>query len=145
MWLKGDTVSPTLLESYFECPYEGFITRALKLSEQREGSVAQADAGIFVHSVLERTAKEFNQIGSEEALEECVRATAEALFLEPRFLPLLDTDEGRYARERLLSECLAATRAAWIQVSRSKFRVAETEGSIRTVSYTHLTLPTIGG
>ncbi len=131
LWLKGDTVSPTLLESYFECPYEGFITRALKLSEQREGSVAQADAGIFVHSVLERTAKEFNQIGSEEALEECVRATAEALFSEPRFLPLLDTDEGRYARERLLSECLAATRAAWIQVSRSKFRVAETEGSIR--------------
>lgn len=130
LWLKSETVSPTLLESYFECPYEGFMTRALGLKEQREGSVAQADAGIFVHAVLERTAKRFNEIKEEGELEECVRSVAETLLSEPRFLPLLDTGEGRYARGRLLSECLAAARAAWKQLVNSKFRVTNTEKNI---------------
>lgn len=130
LWLKSESVSPTLLESYFECPYEGFMTRALKLTERREGSVAQADAGIFVHAVLERTAKSFNEIKTVEELEEQVRAVAEGLLSEPRFLPLLDTREGRYARERLLNECLAATRAAWRQLVNSKFRVTNTETNI---------------
>lgn len=130
LWLNGATVSPTLLESYFECPYEGFVTRALKLSEQREGSVAQSDAGIFVHAVLESAAVRFNEIGTEAELETCVRAIAEQLLSEPRFLPLLDTPEGRYARERLLKECLVATRAAWKQIFSSRFRVTDTERNI---------------
>ncbi|MDE6412073.1 MAG: PD-(D/E)XK nuclease family protein [Clostridia bacterium] len=130
LWLKSESVSPTLLESYFECPYEGFMTRALKLTERREGSLAQADAGIFVHAVLERTAKSFNDIKTVEELEEKVRAVAEGLLSEPRFLPLLDTREGQYARERLLSECLVATRAAWRQLVNSKFRVTNTEKNI---------------
>lgn len=130
LWLKGESVSPTLLESYFECPYGGFVKRALKITEQREGSVAQADAGIFVHSVLERTAKSFNGIGSEGELEESVRAAAEELLKEPRFLPLNDTGEGRYARERLIGECLSATRAAWKQLSASSFRVRDTETDV---------------
>lgn len=130
LWLKNETVSPTLLEKYFECPYGGFMARALKLSEQREGSVAQADAGMFVHAVLERTAKRFNGIGSVGELEETVAATAEEILSEPRFLPLIDTGEGRYARDRLLSECLSAAHAAWRQVANSKFRVTEAEKNI---------------
>ena len=130
LWLKSEHVSPTLLESYFECPYEGFMTRALKLTERKEGSVAQADAGIFVHSVLERTAKSFNEIKNTEGLEEKVKSVAEGLLSEPRFLPLLDTNEGKYARERLLSECFVATRAAWKQLINSKFRVSDTEKSV---------------
>lgn len=130
LWLKSERVSPTLLESYFECPYEGFMTRALKLTERREGSVAQADAGIFVHVVLERTAKSFNEIKNAAELEEKVKAVAEGLLSEPRFLPLLDTKEGAYARERLLNECLVATRAAWRQLVNSEFRVSGTEKTI---------------
>lgn len=130
LWFKGESVSPTLLESYFECPYEGFVTRALKFSEQREGTVAQADAGIFVHAVLERAAIGFNEIKSEEELEQRVRLIAEQLLSEPRFLPLLDTKEGRYAKERLLKECLTATRAAWRQLVNSSFLVKNTEQNI---------------
>ena len=130
LWLRGERVSPTLLEGYFECPYEGFMKRALRLSEQREGSVAQADAGIFVHAVLENTAKEFNTITDDAMLEGQVRAVAEKLLSEPRFLPLLDTDEGRYARERLMDECLSAAKAAWRQLAGSSFRVIQAENNI---------------
>lgn len=131
LWLRGESVSPTLLESYFECPYAGFMTRAVKLGEQREGAVVQSDAGIFVHAVLERTAKNFNTIQAETELEDAVRAVTEELLKEPRFLPLGDTSEGKYVRGRLFDECLAATRAAWKQIARSKFRVSETEQNIR--------------
>ena len=131
LWLRRETVSPTLLENYFECPYEGFMKRALKLTEQREGAVMQADAGIFVHAVLESTAKEFNAIKDEGTLKERVQSVAEALLNEPRFLPLLDTDEGRYARGRLMDECFTAVHAAWQQLLGSKFRVADTEQGIK--------------
>lgn len=130
LWLRGESVSPTLLESYFECPYAGFMTRVLKLNERREGAVVQADAGIFVHAVLERTAKRFNAIKEESELESAVRAVAEELLKEPRFLPLCDTPEGKYVRGRLLDECLVATRAAWKQLVNSKFRVSDTERSV---------------
>lgn len=130
LWLKGESVSPTLLEKYFECPYEGFATRALKITSQREGAMAQEDLGNFVHTVLERTAKRFNEIQSGEELEKIVRAIAEELLSEPRFRPLLDTSEGLYAKERILDECLLSTRAAWEQLKKSAFRVIDTERKI---------------
>ena len=130
LWMRHDRVSPTLLESYFDCPYEGFMKRALRLVEQREGSTSQADAGTFVHSVLENSAKEFNEIKDEKTLETRVREISEKLLSEPRFLPLLDTDEGRYARGRLVDECLTAVTAAWQQLKGSKFRVTQAEEGV---------------
>ncbi|MDE6273903.1 MAG: PD-(D/E)XK nuclease family protein, partial [Clostridiales bacterium] len=130
MWLRGDSVSPTLLESYFKCPYEGFMTRVLKLNEQREGALAQTDAGIFVHAVLERTAKRFNDIKAEAELENAVKEVAEGLLSEPRFAPLGDTNEGQYVRDRLLGECVTATKAAWKQLINSNFVVYEREKQV---------------
>ena len=126
LWMRRDDVSPTLLESYFECPYAGFVQRGLALTEQREG-VTKADAGTFVHAVLESVAKEFNTIKDPAKLQERVRSVSEALLDEPRFLPLLDTNEGLYVRERLMRECLSAAEAAWKQVNLSSFQVTAPE------------------
>ena len=44
LYFAGET-SPTLLESYFACPYAGFMKYVLRLSEREEGALPARDAG----------------------------------------------------------------------------------------------------
>ena len=126
LWLRGD-VSPTLLESYFACPYAGFVMRGLRLREREERAVQETDAGTFVHAVLEHTAQKFNEITSEEECREIAKAEGERLIASPRFLALADTDSGRYTAERLVEEGVAVSAAAYLQLVNSSFRVKTTE------------------
>ena len=130
LWLREGRIAPTTLESYFECPYHGFGMRGLRLKERREGSVRAADSGTFVHTVLERTAKEFNGIADEEQLLQCARREAETLLTEPRYRAVADTKAGEYAGERLIAESCAVADAAWKQLIASRFRVRTTEEGV---------------
>ncbi len=129
-WAAEKGVSPTLLEKYFECPYAGFVGRALALKEREERTVLDTDTGSFIHAVLEACAKSFDAISSEEELLSLARSTGEALLKSPRYFSLLDTDAGRYTAERFLSEAEEVTKAAFRTVSQSEFRVQRTEGKI---------------
>ncbi len=123
-------ISPTLLESYFSCPYAGFAVRGLKLREREERTVLDTDAGTFVHAVLERTARQFNRIGSEDELRAVAEGTGEELLRSPRFQSLADTRAGAYTGERLVREGAAVSLAAYLQLKHSAFQVAETEGRL---------------
>ena len=129
LWFSYD-VSPTLLEDYFFCPYKSFVDRGLKMRSREEGAVPAADAGSFVHAVLESVAGEFNRLTSEEECRAVTRERATALLTTPKYAPLADTAEGRYAGGRLVSECEEASAAAYRQLAQSGFRVRETEGKI---------------
>lgn len=126
----SSAVSPTLLEGYFDCPYKGFLMRGLRLKEREERSVQSADAGTFVHGVLEETAKKFNAFKDEEECRVYARRAGESLLASPRFSSLTDTQSGKYAGDRLIGEGVAAATAAYRQLAGSAFRVRETEGRI---------------
>ena len=126
LWFRGD-VSPTLLESYFACPYAGFVTRGLRLREREERTVQETDAGTFVHAVLEHTAQKFNEISSEEECRKIAKEEGERLLSLPKFSALADTDSGRYTAERLVEEGVAVSAAAYLQLANSSFRVKTTE------------------
>ena len=135
LWMGHEEISPTLLEKYFSCPYEGFMQRALRLSEQREGATSEADAGDFVHNVLAKTAKELNnEFESEDELIKRVRDVAAELLKDPRYLPLCDTKEGQYMQGKLIGLSIKAAIAAWPQVSKSGFRVVDVEKPVSIAS-----------
>ncbi len=121
-------ISPSLLESYFECPYAGFA-RVLRLRERQERPILDTDAGTFVHAVLERTAKGFNNFAGEEECRSAARAIGEEL-LGAGFAALSDTAAGKYTGARLLEEAVTVAVAAYRQLAGSAFRVAETEGTV---------------
>ncbi|MBR7186335.1 MAG: PD-(D/E)XK nuclease family protein [Clostridia bacterium] len=132
LWFRRD-ISPTLLEDYFSCPYKSFAMRALRTQEREERSVIGSnDAGLFVHTVLERTAKNFNDCESEEACKAAAQITAEALLKEARFAAIVDTDAGKYTGARLIEEAVSVTAVAYRQLRGSAYRVraAETEISL---------------
>lgn len=128
--LGKEPFSPTILEKYFECPYAGFVARVLKLREREERTLLDADAGNFVHAVLETCAKKFNEFESEKECRAFARAVATELLSSSQYLALSDTKEGELAAERLLSEGEEVAAAAFQSVAQSSFRVCETEGKI---------------
>lgn len=122
----GD-VSPTLLESYFSCPYAGFMKNVLRLQEREEASQIARDAGDFVHAVLSALAPRFNEIGSEQACRDAAMEEGRKLLASARYGAFSDSDAGKYAMERLLSESTAVALAAFRSIRHSAFRVRESK------------------
>ncbi len=123
-------ISPSLLETYFGCPYKSFVSFALRLREREERTALDTDTGSFVHTVLEKTAPFFNEIESEEVCRELAERTAEELLTSPRYAFLADTGAGAYTGRRLVKECGAVTAACYKQVRYSAFSVSGTERDI---------------
>ncbi len=131
-------ISPTLLEDYFACPYKAFAMRALRMREREERTpLDAADAGTFVHAVLEKVAANFNEITSVEACREAASALARELLSSPRFSALGETKAGAYTAERLVKEAETVTAAAYLQLIRSNYRV---DGAEQIVEYKDLKL-----
>ena len=130
LYFAGGSVSPTLLERYFACPYAGFAARGLRLREREERSVMDTDAGTFIHAVLERVARGLNDVGSEEECRALARKAAEELLSEPRFSSVADTGAGTYTAERLKEEGAAVSAAMYRQLALSSFRVRSLEEEI---------------
>ncbi len=124
-------ISPTLLEKYFECPYAGFMERALRLKDREERRVVEADAGSFVHEVLAAVAASFNEVKSEEECRTLAGQKAKELLSSPRYSAFGDTGEGEYTGEWLVKECSEVTAAAYRQLADSLFRVEGAERDVR--------------
>ena len=129
LYFRGN-VSPTLLETYFECPYKGFASRGLKLKEREERTVMATDTGTFMHAVLEATAKAFPTLRSEEECRALAKETGEELLRTPRFSGLSDTGAGAYTGERLVKEGEEVALAAFRQLAGSRFSVLQTEAKV---------------
>ncbi len=129
LYFAGE-VSPTLLESYFACPYAGFLKNVLRLKEREERPVLARDTGDFVHEVLDRLAPQFNDLPSEAACRAAAEAEARELLSTPRYAAFADTKSGLYAADRLCAECAAVAAAAYRQLRGSAFRVRKGEGRI---------------
>ena len=128
----GKEISPTLLESYFACPYKSFAERGLRLAEREERTALDAaDAGTFVHAVLESAARRFHEFPDEEACGACAEEIARKLLETTRFSSIPDTAAGDYAAGRLVEEAVAVTKASYRQLVGSKYRVRALEEEIR--------------
>ncbi len=123
----GRGFSPTLFEDYFDCPYSSFMRHALALHVREERSVEAADAGNFVHTVLERVARQFNTLQEEAECVALARAEGEALLGEPAWRSLSDTAAGSYTGKRLVEEGVAVSLASFRQIKNSLYRVKDTE------------------
>ncbi len=128
--LFGGQISPSLLESYFACPYSCFAAYGLRLREREERNTPDADTGNFIHSVLERVAHRFNGYTDEEESGAAAESVARELLATPRYAFLADTGAGAYTGERLVKECGSVARACFRQVYYSDFRVGEQEREI---------------
>lgn len=133
LFFPRGTVSPTLLEAYFECPYKNFLSRGLKLEEKIEGGMKNTDTGNFVHTVLESLAEKIKDgaIGGYEECDKTSREIATELSKQAPYSYGTDTAGGVYRMEKLIDETVEICHAMYRTVEQSDFTVAESERVVK--------------
>lgn len=127
LYVSYDSVTPTALETYFSCPYLGFMRQGLKVQEREEGVVRPVDTGNFIHSVLEELAREINGISDMPALKARAEEIAEVKLQKPPYSSLLDIKSGRYTAGELKAEAVKVSAGMFEQLKNSRFSVSTAE------------------
>lgn len=122
------SISPTALESYFLCPFLGFMRQGLKVQEREEGAVRALDTGNFIHAVLEDLAREVNGITDDNYLTERARAIATEKLAKPPYSALADIKSGQYTAAELVEEAVKVSAGMYEQLKNSRFEVSGAEG-----------------
>lgn len=124
-----NTVAPTVIEGYFNCPYRNFAERGLLLAEREEASVRVTDTGNFMHDVLRILACEYTKPEAEADCAAFVRAKAEELLKQPPYCYLFDTEKGSYSADAIVNEAVIVGMNMVEQLKNSDFRVLAAEES----------------
>ncbi len=135
LFFRDGKISPTTLEGYFACPFRNFVEQGLKLKAREETAVLALDTGIFVHALLENTAKVSDKIQTEEEMREYAMEEGAKLLQSPLYAMQSDTASGSVFSEKLLKEAVDVAVAAFRQIKNSDFVVEETEMNIATPDF----------
>lgn len=128
LYLGGkNSLSPTTLETYFSCPYLGFMRQGLKVQEREEGVIRAVDTGNFIHAVLQDMAKEVSGIETAEEFAARARALSEEKLSKPPYSSLVDSKSGKYLSEELLSEAVTISKGMFRQLKNSSFSFSKAE------------------
>lgn len=127
LYLNYGSLSPTALESYFSCPYLGFMRQGLKVKEREEGCVRPIDTGNFIHAVLQDVAAEIASIDSDEKLRERAGEIARLKLEKPPYSSLTQTKSGQYTADALIGEAVEVSSGMYEQLTGSHFRVLAAE------------------
>jgi len=132
LFFRDGQISPTMLESYFCCPFCNFSAQGLRLKEREETVVMAADSGNFVHELLERTTERLGEFETEEAARDYAVTVGKTILEKPLYKAQTDTAAGGYSSRSLLNEGAEVAAAVFRQLKGSHYRVEETEKSVRT-------------
>ena len=127
LYVNFNSITPTALETYFSCPYLGYMRQGLKVQEREEGVVRPVDTGNFIHSVLEDLAREINDIADAAALSERAGQIAAAKLEKSPYSSLLDIKSGRYTAGELKAEAVKVSAGMFEQLKNSRFTVSTAE------------------
>ncbi len=124
---RTGSVSATLLERYFSCPYQNYAAQGLKLAERPEGSVQPRETGNFIHELLKALASEIKNIRSEDEARDWGRNMAQTLLSSPDFSSLKEGVSGKFAAERMCYEASAVSAGVYRQLAASNFKIRDVE------------------
>lgn len=135
LFFRKGVISPTALETYFNCPFKLFASRGLQLQEREEAAVLAVDTGNFIHELLETCAKQVGLIESEEEMRAFATQKAHDIFNSPVYSAQDDTASGAVFGEKLIHEGVEVALAMYTQIKGSSFRVDNTELEIKTEDF----------
>lgn len=132
LFFHDGKISPTALEGYFSCPFRNFAERGLRVREREETAVLALDTGNFVHTLLEITTKQAENINTEEEMRIFAMQEGQKILQSPLYAANADTASGTVFAEKLCKEGADVAVAAFRQIKGSAFLVEETEKSVVT-------------
>ena len=124
---NSNSISPTLLETYFSCPYLNYARQGLKLAERQEGAMRPLDTGNFVHEVLREFAGKVNAIKEERQARSAAENIADEVLSRPEFSSVTQGASGKASSARLKEEAISVCAGVYRQLAASNFRVRDVE------------------
>ena len=129
------TISPTLLETFYNCPFKAFCQNTLNLKEREQGKVNVANLGTFIHDVLDMFVKKayiektapLTDFNSVEAL--CL-SCAETVASREEFAFLNKGAENIATYLDMLREAKRYCKRIYERTSQSLFKPYKTEARI---------------
>ncbi|MBR2340998.1 MAG: PD-(D/E)XK nuclease family protein [Clostridia bacterium] len=135
LFFKDGKVSPTALESYFNCPFKNFLTQGLKVRDREETLVMAVDTGNFLHQILEKLSAEIDNLQTEAQAAEFAKGMAVELLKKPLYAAQAETESGKYSSECMIEESARVAVAVYRQIKCSKFKVEGIEKNIYTPEF----------
>ena len=127
LFASSGSISPTLLETYFSCPYLNYVRQGLKLAERQEGTMRPLDTGNFIHEVLKQFAEKEADISSDEQAAGVAEEIALTTLARPEYSSVSDGAGGKFAAERLVAEAKSVCGGVYRQLRDSNFSVRDVE------------------
>lgn len=126
LFVSYNSITPTMLETYFLCPYRNFVQNGLKLQEREEGSLRPVDTGNFIHTVLQRVAPEMDKLTAETVITRA-EEIADGLLKDAPYSSLTDSKSGGYTAKALVKEAGVIASGMYEQLANSSFKVESAE------------------
>ncbi|MDE7453625.1 MAG: PD-(D/E)XK nuclease family protein [Clostridia bacterium] len=126
LFVSYNSITPTMLETYFSCPYKNFIQNGLKLQEREEGTLRPVDTGNFIHTVLQRVAPEMEKLTSETVAPRA-EEIADGLLKDAPYSSLCDSKSGGYTAQALIKEAGVIASGMFEQLANSSFKIESAE------------------
>ena len=142
---KVVTISPSMLETYHDCPYKAFLRYVIGLNERADGELKVNDTGTFIHAVLEKyteklkyqrtgenpkkemeisTIKVVDKISSDKAVEDIVYAIIKD---DDKFKGIAEDETGGALLDMVIKESKKHAYSVFLQDGRSEFHPDKVE------------------
>ena len=135
LFFHDGRISPTTLETYFNCPFKNFLSQGLRVKEREETLVLALDTGNFVHAILEKLTANIENLATESDAKAFARTVGEELLKNPLYTAQADTASGKYSAESLLREGETVATAVYRQIKGSAFKVFGIEKKISSAEF----------
>lgn len=131
LFFPNGTVSATVLESFFACPYKNFASNGLKLCEKEDGNVKTNEVGDILHSVLENFIKvvfsaEPSGFGDSD-IESIVCSLVEAVLSDEKYARYLKKAQYKVLFEDVKQEAYKYCKRLYEESKKSAFKPLYTE------------------
>ncbi len=125
--LYGGKISPTALETFYDCPYKCFMQRGLRLEERAEGGMRPVDSGNFIHEALQKVADGIKGVDGEEGCAALAQSVASDMLSQVPYSSLMQGGQGEYTARSLVDEVVKLSRGMYNQIAHSSFEISQTE------------------
>ncbi|MBQ9709701.1 MAG: PD-(D/E)XK nuclease family protein, partial [Clostridia bacterium] len=136
---NGDTLSASVLESYFGCPFACFLQHGLRLAERETGEVKRNEYGTLLHQTLEDyvrliaadLGKDERRVRDKATSDAVVMEILTAVSSDYKYAKYLETDKFKAMFELVGKEARRVAYAVFCQLEGSSFKPVETEAVFR--------------
>lgn len=127
--LPTNTISPTSIEGYFECPYKNYAGNILGLKEEDDGDLKVYNVGTLYHWVFENYVKQIKEIDSETKSDSFVSDLVDKAFELDDFASFIYSPKFEFSKEVIKKECIEICGFMYRSKGKVKFETAGCEVS----------------